>query len=223
LTFSQDFLSVANVVKAQLPKLINGRQAVLAMKNGGSRNWRQMEWIGFYLEFFVDTQVLPRVGGKAGPEYGRTKFDLMLSAPWDLKAHLDGEDSVILNDVEAVDKCLLQHGTLNYMVLKGTATYDDASGRFKKWHDGLKGKPSAYVAAGKAKARRSRRRKVNFKRTELIGFHMTSQTLQQGLKSGAVGYFQRGMKNSNGRPRRSKYLLNLDLANSSFPSISILL
>lgn len=221
--FAKDFSTVGQIIKAQLPQIIDGKIAISSMKSGGSRHWRQMEWIGFYLEFFVETTVLPLIGGQAGPTYGRTKFDLMLSGPWDLKAHPGDQDILILNDVEAVDKCVADYGALNYLILKGVATYDDSSRSFKTWHDMLKGKPSKYVNEGVAIGRTSRRRKVSFKPQELVGIHIMRATLQKGLQFGAVGYFQQGMKNSNGNPRRGKYQLNPQLASTVFVSSSITL
>jgi hypothetical protein len=222
-SFVREFSSVGRIIKRHLPPAIDGKVAILSMKRGGSRQWRQMEWIGFYLEFFVETEVLPRVGGQPGPTYGRTKFDLMLVSPWDLKSHLDNRAEVILNDVEAVHNCLNDHGALNYLILNGAATYDDTSGSFRRWHDTLKGTPSNYVNAGNVVGRTSRRRKISLQPQELLGFHLTQKALQKGLQSGAVGYFQEGMRNSNGNPRRSKYQLNLQAAINSFVSRSFAL
>ena len=43
----EEFIKVALVAKPLLPKYFDGKQAIVAMKNGGARNWRQIEWIGF--------------------------------------------------------------------------------------------------------------------------------------------------------------------------------
>ena len=49
----EEFLKIALVAKPLIPKFVDGKEAILEMKNGGSRNWTQMEWIGFWFEFFV--------------------------------------------------------------------------------------------------------------------------------------------------------------------------
>lgn len=34
-------------ISETLPAKINAKEAILSMKEGGSRHWKQMEWIGF--------------------------------------------------------------------------------------------------------------------------------------------------------------------------------
>ena len=206
-TFIGDFGQVGEILMTVIPTTIDGQQAILEMRDGGSRNWKQMEWVGFYLEFLVETRILPLVKGGPGPQYGNTKIDLMLSTPWDLKAHPIGQTSVILNDKEAVDLCIEEHGTISYFLLEGKASYDDDQQSFKNWHDSLKGKESKYVREGKATGRTSRRRKTNFIPTRFFGIELNQESLQHGAKIGAIKSFQEGMRNSNGNARRSKYQL----------------
>jgi len=104
--FSLDFEKVRGVIRAEIPAKIDGKQAILQMREEDSRQWRQMEWIGFWFEHFVKQKVLPSVGSEQGPKFGNTTIDLMLSSPWDLKAHLSESTVVILNDVEAVGECI---------------------------------------------------------------------------------------------------------------------
>ena len=63
----EEFLKIALVAKPLIPKFVDGKEAIMEMKNGGSRNWRQMEWIGFWFEFFVETQIQPTLGNTVGP------------------------------------------------------------------------------------------------------------------------------------------------------------
>ena len=51
----EEFIKVALMAKPLLPKHVDGKQAIMEMKNEGSRNWRQMEWIGFWFEFFIES------------------------------------------------------------------------------------------------------------------------------------------------------------------------
>ena len=53
-----------------VPKVWDGRSAILEMKEDGSKQWRQMEWMGFYFEFLseihfacFDTETLSQCGG----------------------------------------------------------------------------------------------------------------------------------------------------------------
>lgn len=222
-TFAADFAQVGEILKAIIPTTIDGRQAVLEMRDGGSKNWRQMEWIGFYLEFLVETKILPHVKGGPGPTYGNTTIDLMLSTPWDLKSHPLGQPTVILNDKEAVNLCIEEYETISYFLLEGKATYDDDQQSFKNWHDSLKGKESKYVRDGKKTGRSSRRRKATFVPTGFRGIELTKASLQHGIKTGAIKSFQDGMQNSNGKARRGKYLLDLSNIDQVFRTATFVL
>ena len=217
--FQDDFTKVVTVLETNLPDTIDGQTAIIAMRDGGSRNWKQMEWIGFWFEFVVETQVLEAVDGKPGPKFGRTQFDLMLNAPWDLKAHPADVNEVILNDVAAVDQCIHQFGVINYLLLKGDVVYDEM-GTFKNWHDSLKGKPSRYVVAGLASGRRNRVRKTNFSPHEILGIQLDQGDIRRGEAAGWISRFQKGMANANGRPRKPKYRIHLDKIDGSVTSAS---
>ena len=175
------------------------------MKNEGSRNWRQMEWIGFWFEHFVDQVLESGTTGATGPKYGHTQFDLMLDEPWDLKAHPSGKPEIILNDTLAVDQCIADYGSINYLILSGDVEYDDQDQSFRQWHDSIKGKTTSYVTQRIAEGRPSRRRKISFKPKTVYAFQLDSKTIQSTLDSGALGYFQEGMRNSDGNPRAKKY------------------
>ena len=44
----EEVLTLFDVLSKSVPKYVDGKAAILEMKNGGSRNWRQMEWVGFW-------------------------------------------------------------------------------------------------------------------------------------------------------------------------------
>lgn len=182
-----------------------------------------MEWVGFWFEYFIDDVVLTKTSGLTGPKFGRTQFDLMLGDPWDLKAHPKDIDEVILNDVDAVNQCISQYGSINYFLLSGDVSYDDEEQTFKHWHDSMKGKVSKYVERGIASGRTSRRRKTAFRPKELLGVQVDAKSLKYGLSSGAITYFQKGMKNSNGNPRNAKYKICLDKTDDRITQLSQLL
>ena len=41
-------------LKNGLPKVWNGKEIVEFMKSNGSRQWKQMEWVGFYFQFMCE-------------------------------------------------------------------------------------------------------------------------------------------------------------------------
>jgi len=218
--FVNDFNRVSAIIRDEISQDIDGKTAILEMKAADGQ-WKQMEWIGWYFEHLVENKVLEAVGGTAGPTYENTTIDLMLSSPWDLKAHPLDKEAAILNDIEAINACIEQYGRLNYLLLEGDATYDDVKQSFKRWHDNLKGEPSAYVKSGNAIGRRSRVRKTSFRPTRMLGICLDGKTLQHGISSGAIKRFQDGMRNSNGKKRRGKYQILPNKIDDKFLTISI--
>ncbi len=180
-----------------------------------------MEWIGFWFEYFVDEVFLTESTGLTGPKFGTTQFDMMLSEPWDLKAHPADVKQVILNEKSAVDACVSEYGAVNYLLISGETTYDDDDQSFKKWHDALKGGVSKYEQGRLAEGRPSRRRKVSFSPTHLFAFRLERDSLDEALQNRTIGYFQAGMRNSNGKPRNAKYSLKIPVQNPSFETYRI--
>lgn len=194
----------------RLPQTIDAREAIESMRSGGSRHWRQMEWIGFYPEFLFETVIAPDIGAAPGPRYGNMNFDIRRKYVWDLKSHATGVSSwAPLNDVEAVTQCLLDHGGLGFIVLSGSCLYDD-DGSFKRWHEQLKGGPSEYSKRIASRGASSRRRKVSYSPDRLVVFRFNSaDELARARREGWIKGFQEGMRNSNDRSRRAKIMVDL--------------
>lgn len=209
----EEVLSLFDVLSKSVPKYVDGKNAIIEMKNGGSRNWRQMEWIGFWFEFFLEKNLIPILGGSKGPTYGTTQFDFKKKYVWDLKAHPSESKSLILNDQTAVKECVKSERGLGFIIISGQAEYDDAEGSFKKWHDSLKGKTSAYEKARVARGAPSRRRKISFEPNHLhaLWFDDTNE-LNSAVDNGWLNSFQAGMRNSNSKLRPAKFSLNLSNA-----------
>ncbi len=189
-----------------LPKHWDGQQCVLDMKHGGSNNWRQTEWIGFWFQFKA-LAILKSLGGTIGPRFGRVEFDLSLQGTWDLKCHAQGNRPwAPLNDEMAVESCLRSTKQFGFLIAIGEATYD-SSGAFRCWHSKLKGPPSDYVLAGLQSGRRHRRYKITFDLTSIVWVEFSSSVeIQEAIDQ---GWFRRGMQkgqqNSNGKPREPKF------------------
>jgi hypothetical protein len=202
---------LSNLVEV-MPDHIDGRDAIVEMKDGGSPNWRQMEWIGFWFEHLFNSHLKTRLGVSIGPSVGRTTFDLVMNHVWDLKVHPQNSTSrnLILNDKEAVDSCIEQFGGFGFVVVVGNAEYDE-SGEFKSWHDHLKGGKSDYEVERVRRGAPSRRRKAGFhpQSVEAVFFERRDD-VSRGLDERWLSYFQMGMRNSNGVARRPKYQINLD-------------
>ena len=205
----EEFLEISLLIKPIIPRFVDGKDAITTMKQNGSPNWRQMEWIGWWFEYFVESEIRPALGNTLGPKFGNTTFDIKLKYVWDLKAHPMHKDDLILNDQKAIQECTITNDGLGFIILEGEVLYDDDQESFKNWHDSIKGKQSKYVDERIARNAPSRRRKKSFKPSSLFGIWIDSiETLENGLKTGWVGDFQKDMRNSNGNPRKAKYKFN---------------
>ena len=192
---------------AELSSCWDGKDAIRYMKDNGCRNWRQMEWPGWYFQFRCE-KILSKEDFFAipGPAYGKVEFDGKREIPWDFKAHTTNSSSgnqVPTNGYQEVQQAIEEYDCVGFIVASGSASFDDENQTFKKWHDDLKGGRSAYEKKRIARGASSRRRKKSF-RLEAIHFvFVDKNTLQY------CGSFQKGMRNSGGRPRRAKVMLDL--------------
>ena len=210
---------IIRAMARRLPDVIDGKEAILAMKAGGSTNWRQMEWIGFFPEFWFERNLAVELDSQVGPKFGNVVFDVKRQFVWDLKAHSQGANHwAPLNDVEAVTKCIVEFDGVGFLVVSGPCDYD-TDGQFKRWHDEVKGGRSKYSLAGDAVGRLGRTRKTSFRPNHLLAFRFaTLEDLNRAQGEGWIRGFQKGMRNSNDQPRREKIMVNLE----SIPSWALI-
>jgi hypothetical protein len=206
----EEVISLFDQLLKVLPRYVDGKKAILEMRDGGSTNWRQMEWIGFWFEFFLEKNLIPILGGARGPTFGTTQFDFKKKFVWDLKAHPSGSKNLILNDQIAIKKCIESEHGLGFIIISGSAKYD-SNGGFKKWHDILKGGTSAYEKNRIARGASSRRRKISFEPENLHALWFDDiGDINSAVNNGWLKSFQTDMKNSNGKPRPAKFQFNLE-------------
>jgi hypothetical protein len=198
-------------IAKHLPAVIDAKDAIKSMEKGGSKHWKQMEWIGFYPEFWFDENLAAKLETTHGPRIGNMSFDLQRQHVWDLKAHSVGSSNwAPLNDIEAVSDCIDAFGGVGFLVLSGPCTYDE-DGSFKKWHETLKGGPSDYSKRIATRGASSRRRKTSFTPNHLIAFRFSSlDEINRAKKEGWLKGFQEGMQNADGKARRAKIMVDLD-------------
>ena len=215
---------IVTILKKSLPKIIDGKEAILELKEY-DYHWRQMEWIGWYFENKIYQILSEEMGGTHGPVYGNTSFDYQKKHVWDFKAHpiltTKGKpnDTMILNDKEAVETCISEKGGLGFVVVNGHAAFDD-SGEFKLWHDVLKGGKSTYEIERIKRGAPSRTRKIAFEIDSIDSFFLANQSeLIRGINEGWLTFFQEGMRNADGSPRRPKYALRAARAPRSIRAI----
>ncbi len=94
-----------------MPKVWDGRSSILEMKEGGSTQWKQMEWMGFYFEFLCETH-FDDIIDMPGKKYRNTEFEAFREISWDFKAHAANttNHTVITNDAEAIANTINDYG-----------------------------------------------------------------------------------------------------------------
>ncbi len=212
MDFGEEAKQFCEVLDHDLKHQWDGKECIIELKNA-NHQWKQMEWIGWYFEYKAYLVLRSKFGGSKGPRYGNTEFDYLKGGRvWDFKTHITNSSThpwMILNDIEAVDLCLRDHGGVGFIIASGEASFDE-DGSFKEWHDALKGGKSDYERQRIARGAPSRMRKTLFdvKSYQVVIFDRA--TLDRGSREEWVQRFQEGMRNADGSPRRAKYLVNVD-------------
>ncbi len=197
--------ALAEKLSSSLPRSWEGRTCILRMRDEGFPHWRQMEWIGFYFQFLC-AGLLPPLMKIPGPRYGKPEFDGFCEVPWDFKAHAINTSAhqIIVNDSEAIAQAISEYGSVGLILALGEVEYNDEARSFQTWHERVKGGRSRYEEERIRRGAWSRLRKVNFTLRQVSFIEIADATL---VKSGS---FQSDFRNSNGRPRRAKLLIDLE-------------
>ena len=187
-----------------MPTVWDGRSSILEMKEGGSTQWKQMEWMGFYFEFLCETR-FDGIIDMPGKKYGNTTFDAFCEISWDFKAHAANttRHDVVTNDVETIVNTINDYGYYGMILAIGEVEYNDEEKTFKKWHDTLKEKISKYETNRINRGAMSRRRKTEFILSEIHFICLNNETLDQ-----CSSLYHQG-RNANGKPRPPKFNVNI--------------
>ena len=202
LTLLDEVDRISEVVVEKTPRYMDGKLAIIEMKEAEFSKWRATEWQGFYFEFKVRPELINRLGG--GPrKIGSTDFDYALARTWDMKVHSSltrhGKKSsanCILNDAESMKLAANQSG-FGLIILSGEPLYDlDFTRWHKSFRSGSTGEPKKLL-------------KKSFKPKRIDFFFVPSfSRLEQALENGEIKLFKQGRQPS-GDARKVKYSLNL--------------
>ena len=189
----------------RMPKHWDGRQSILEMKDADYPHWRQMEWMGFYFQFLCE-RTFGEVLEIPGKRYGKVEFDAFGEISWDFKAHADNTTNhrIITNDSESIENTMDDYGYYGLILTIGEVEYNDEERTFKRWHDDLKGGKSVYEINRIQRGAMSRRRKTEFVLSKIHFICLNDETLDE-----CSGSFQKGFRNSDGNPRRSKVTIDV--------------
>ena len=188
----------------KMPMHWDGKKCILEMKENNGRHWKQMEWIGWYFEYWCNRNLKGVMEMPYSKKYGNVSFDGYLKIPWDFKAHVtQSGDKIIVNDLQAIKKAINDFGCVGLIIVNGSAAYDNELQDFKEWHDEQKGKITDYVLKNIERGAPSRRRKVSMKISKISFVKLDNDCLDKyGIKHNQG-------RNSNGKPRKPKVALDL--------------
>jgi hypothetical protein len=202
----QDDIEYAKTALSHLHTHWDGKTSILEMK-AANYNWRQMEWWGFYFELLCRGK-LQKDFQIPGDKYGSAVtscFDLKRTINWDLKAKAIKSDDhrSILNDQVAMDNSVKQYGAHGLIIALCDVEYNDHDRSFQKWHSELKGGKSKYEVEREQRTSVSRYRKTKIDLQEILFLIVDERNLA------LLGTHNQG-RNSNGRARPPKYMLDYD-------------
>jgi len=198
-----------------LPKVWDAKSCIIEMQKNGFKHWRQSEWIGWYFQYLCESK-LRAIFSIPGASYGNAEFDGSAEGlNFDFKAHswYDRKRSIkkttILNDKIAMEESIRVNGRHCLLIALLDCSYD-SSGEFKKWHEKVKGEESKYVAEGRKTGRPQRILKTNAKVVKFLVLTITSENIHRLP-------IMKQPKNSNGKPRLPKYMLDFSTINHFNP------
>ena len=208
LSLKNEVEEIARIALEVVPLMMDGKKCVEQMRDEEDKRWRQVQWQGFYFEMILQSALTRNLGG-GRKKLVNTEFDYVYKNIWDMKTHSNinskgkvTDGLVILNDTRAMDLAI-QNGGMGLIMLSGIPTYDL---EFTKWHKKYRGNTSG-------EPRRVLKSKFIAESLEIY-FIPTTSRLEEALQKMEIEIKPQG-KNSNGKPRPSKYSLNLNNANNS--------
>ena len=195
-----DAVEKLGLASQSMPKVWDGRESILAMKDAGFRYWRQIEWLDFYFKFLYQKHFAGIID-MPGKKYGNTEFDAFREISWDFKVDSvdPGVYSVTANDAEAIADTLSDYGCYGIILAMGDMEPDDKQASFKKWHDELKGEVSKYDTYKINSGVMSRTRKTAFTLKEIHFVCFNGETLHQ-----CCGLFQNPFRETDRNRRKEK-------------------
>ena len=201
-SYSSDLKKIMPLL-TDLPLRWDGKECILEMKKAQFQ-WKQMEWWAFYFELLCHNR-LGSVLTMPGAKHGSVEWDGKGSINWDFKASAIKTDShtVPLNDREAMNASIQEHGEHGLIICECDVEYNDCDRSFQQWREELAGGKSDYQKKREKRTDRSRYRKTLAVPVEILFLKFTSESIDR------LGIMKQG-RNSDGSARKYKYNINLN-------------
>ncbi len=179
----------------------DAKECILEMKEKEYHNWKQTEWVGFYLEFITERTNIPGVAQFKISE-GNVSFNGIAGKNViDYKTSSSNE-GIPLNDINATDKIVKKYKELVYIIIKGEVK-KEKNKELDKWRKELTGK-SKYVLKGENMGRKHRKLKTKFFPKQILYISINKKNIKN------LEIFNQG-RNADGSPRNPKYLIPIKI------------
>lgn len=190
-------------VLSTIPSYWYGMQCITEMKNSQDPNWKQMEWIGWFFQYWCKSKLQYMMTIPCPKKYDRVEFDGFFHYPVDFKSHVQRDKNVIpLNDMGAMFRALGDFQKIRLVIALGKSD-PDVNNEFKRWHNKIKGGLSKYEKERIHRGSFSRVRKKGFFLEKIVMLDIDEEMLLQCTT------YQKGFRNSNGKVRKTKLQLDL--------------
>lgn len=162
---------------------VNGRGAILEMKQDNFSGWQDVEWAGYHIKYLVQRVCRRNLAGQFAPyEQGRRHL-IKGRYLWDTRFNANDEENVILGDVQEYNDLMASNGGIGILVADTQANFD-LTGEFIHWHEVLKGGASNYTIEREIDGRPIRRRKTEYMIRKIRAYFFNNGDFEAGYAMG---------------------------------------
>jgi len=204
----EDFGTGGNT-RGEVP-YVDGRSAIIDMKNDGFPGWREVEWTGYHIKYLIQKECALKLRDKIKKHDLKKRHFVKGNYLWDARLNANDYNKVILGDLEEYNDIIKKNKGIGILIADAVANYDIFED-FRRWHEEQKGGSSDYSVEREEEGRPPRIRKTEYMIRKVFAYFFTLDNIQKGVREGWVDdTFQQGMRNADGSPRNPKYLLKTD-------------
>lgn len=194
---------------------INGKNAILWMKENNIPRWRENEWPSHFIRFKLTDLLSDQFSIQKEKKY----IYIEGRYPWDIRVRSTAQRTtkISLTDKEFLDNFIQRKNGYGLIVINIHPQFD-VHGEFYKWHEELKLQSSDYYKRRRREGASKIRRKEDVFLLEVVAYYFPSlDDFRSGINLGWLrDDWQLSMRNSNDDNRMPKYQFNLkDLTDNS--------
>ena len=199
-----DTVEKLGLASKNVPKVWDGRESILEMKDAGFKQWRQIEWVDSYFKFLCQKH-FNSIIDMPGQKYGSVRFDAFCEISWDFKTHAANTTSynIVTNDVATITDTIRNYSYYGMILAIGNVEYDKDK-TFKRWHDELRKEIREYEINRINTGVMSQTRKTVFVLEEIHFICFDNKALDE-----CCGIFQASFGDSGSRLKRQEIIIDI--------------